>query len=399
MKKIELLAPAGDLERLKINLLYGADAVYIGGYKYGLRANATNFSLEEISKGCEFAHKLQKKVYLTLNIVFHNEDMMDVESYIKEVVESGIDAFIVSDPFIISYIKDNYPNIEVHLSTQNSTTNYEAIEFFESEGVDRVVLARELSLLDIEEIIKKVNLDIEVFIHGAMCTCFSGRCALSNYITNRDANRGGCSQVCRFSFLTKDKNFTMATKDLNASRYIEKMIQIGVRSLKVEGRMRSIYYLATVIGTYRKIIDTIYEGNLDEEFLKKQENILSRVANRETSSHYLDKEADYTDQYYTGRSEVSNQDYLGQVISYDKKNKLVKIYERNYFEVGSQVELFTPSGNIIPFTVEKLFDENQEEIKVARHPDNIYYIYLDTDILIEEYAMIRLIRKMGSKEL
>ncbi len=399
MKKIELLAPAGDLERLKINLLYGADAVYIGGYKYGLRANATNFSLEEIKSGCEFAHKLQKKVYLTLNIVFHNEDMMDVESYIKEVVESGIDAFIVSDPFIISYIKDNYPDIEVHLSTQNSTTNYEAIEFFESEGVDRVVLARELSLLDIEGIIKKVNLDIEVFIHGAMCTCFSGRCALSNYITNRDANRGGCSQVCRFSFLTKDKNFTMATKDLNASRYIEKMIQIGVRSLKVEGRMRSIYYLATVVGTYRKIIDAIYEGKLNEEFLKKQEIILSRVANRETSSHYLDKEADYTDQYYTGRSEVSNQDYLGQVISYDKKNKLVKIYERNYFEVGSQVELFTPSGNIIPFTVEKLFDENQEEIKVARHPDNIYYIYLDTDILIEEYAMIRLIRKMGSKGL
>ena len=337
MKKIELLAPAGDLERLKINLLYGADAVYIGGYQYGLRANATNFSLEEIKNGCEFAHKLQKKVYLTLNIVFHNEDMVEVESYIKEVVE--------------------------------------------------------LSLLDIETIIKRTKLDIEVFIHGAMCTCFSGRCALSNYITNRDANRGGCSQVCRFSFLTKDKNFTMATKDLNAARYIERMIQIGVRSLKVEGRMRSIYYLATVIGTYRKIIDAIYEGKLNEEFLKKQEIILSRVANRETSSHYLDKEADYTDQYYTGRSEVSNQDYLGQVISYDKKNKLVKIYERNYFEVGSQVELFTPSGNIILFTVEKLFDENQEEIQVARHPDNIYYIYLDTDILVEEYSMIRFIKK------
>ncbi|MCI8346997.1 MAG: U32 family peptidase [Bacilli bacterium] len=393
MNKIELLAPAGDLERLKINLLYGADAVYIGGYKYGLRANATNFSLEEISKGCEFAHKLQKKVYLTLNIVFHNEDMMDVESYIKEVVESGIDAFIVSDPFIISYIKNNYPSLEVHLSTQNSTTNYEAVEFFEREGVDRVVLARELSLFDIEEIIKKTKPDIEVFIHGAMCTCFSGRCALSNYITNRDANRGGCSQVCRFSFLTKDKNFTMATKDLNASRYIEKMIKIGVRSLKVEGRMRSIYYLATVIGTYRKIIDAIYNDNLDEEFLEKQENILSRVANRETSSHYLDKEVDYTDQYYTGRSEASNQDYLGQVICYDIQKKWLQIYERNYFEVGDQVELFTPRGDAIFFTVEKLLDENQEEILIARHPDNIYYIYLDTDILIEEYSMIRLIRK------
>lgn len=393
MKKIELLAPAGDLERLKINLLYGADAVYIGGYRYGLRANATNFSIDEIKRGCEFAHQLQKKVYLTLNIVFHNEDMAEVESYIKEVVESGIDAFIVSDPFIISYIKDNYPDVEVHLSTQNSTTNYEAIEFFENEGVDRVVLARELSLLDIEKITKKVKIDIEVFIHGAMCTCFSGRCALSNYITNRDANRGGCSQVCRFSFLTDHKNFTMATKDLNASRYIEKMIQIGVRSLKVEGRMRSIYYLATVIGTYRKIIDAIYRGDLDEEFLKKQENILSRVANRETSSHYLDKEADYTDQYYTGRSEASNQDYLGQVISYDKNDKLIKIYERNYFEVGDRVELFTPRGDTIAFTVEKLLDDNQGEIKIARHPDNIYYIYLDTDILIEEYSMIRLLEK------
>lgn len=393
MNKIELLAPAGDLERLKINLLYGADAVYIGGYKYGLRANATNFSLEEIRSGCEFAHGLQKKVYLTFNIVFHNEDMFEVESYIKEVVESGIDAFIVSDPFIISYIKNNYPGLEVHLSTQNSTTNYEAVEFFENEGVDRVVLARELSLVDIEEIIKKTKLDIEVFIHGAMCTCFSGRCALSNYITNRDANRGGCSQVCRFSFLTDHKNFTMATKDLNASRYIEKMIQIGVRSLKVEGRMRSIYYLATVIGAYRKIIDAIYNDDLDEKFLEKQENILSRVANRETSSHYLDKEADYTDQYYTGRSEASNQDYLGQVICYDSQKKWIQIYERNYFEVGDQVELFTPRGDAIVFTVEKLLDENQEEILIARHPDNIYYIYLDTDILVEEYSMIRLIRK------
>lgn len=393
MEKIELLAPAGDMMRLKINLLYGADAIYFGGYKYGLRANATNFSKEEIKEASEFAHKLHKKVYLTLNIVFHNEDMNEVEEYIDEVVSAGIDAFIVSDPFIISYIKEKHNNVEVHLSTQNSTTNYEAVNFFKSEGVDRIVLARELSINEIKEIIDRTKIDIEVFIHGAMCTCFSGRCSLSNYITNRDANRGGCSQVCRFNFKTDSDDFTMATKDLNLARYIKDLIDINVRSLKVEGRMRSIYYLATVIGTYRKIIDAIYGNYLTDEFLNEQEKILSRVANRETSSHYLVKEADYNDQYYTGRNESSNQDYLGQVINYDKKNKLIKIYERNYFKIGDKVELFTPKGEVIPFVVEKLLDENKNDIDIARHPDDIYYIFLDTDREIEEYSMIRLIEK------
>ena len=215
MAKVELLSPAGDLERLKVTLLYGADAVYIGGQKYSLRANATNFSLEEIKEGCDFAHKLNKKVYLTLNIVFHNEDMSEVEEYIKNVVDAGIDAFIVSDPFIISHIKNNYKNVEVHLSTQNSTSNYKAVEYFKNEGIDRVVLAREVGKKDIKEIIDKTHVDIEVFIHGAMCTCFSGRCALSNYITNRDANRGGCAQVCRFAFKTDEE------KDLFISKYKE----------------------------------------------------------------------------------------------------------------------------------------------------------------------------------
>ena len=393
MKKIELLAPAGDLERLKIDLLYGADAVYFGGQKYGLRANATNFSIDEIKEACTFAHKLSKKVYLTLNIVFHNEDMDGVEEYIRDVVDAGIDAFIVSDPFIISYIKDNF-NVEAHLSTQNSTTNYEAVNFFKDNGIDRVVLARELNIKDIEEIIKKTNLDTEVFIHGAMCTCFSGRCALSNYITNRDANRGGCSQVCRFSFNTESgNNFTMATKDLSLSKHIKELIDIGVRSLKIEGRMRSLYYLATVVGTYRKIIDAIYSDSMTPELEKKCEEILSKVANRETSTQYLFKEADYNDQYYTGRSEVSNQDYLGEVIEY--KDDLIKIYERNYFEVGDKVELFTPKGDSVEFIVRKLFNENMEELEVARHPDDIYYIYLETNIEIDKYSMIRLIEKKG----
>lgn len=390
MKKIELLSPAGDLERLKVTLLYGADAVYLGGEKYGLRANATNFTIDEIREGCSFAHRLGKKVYLTLNIVFHNEDMDGVTDYIGSVVDAGIDAFIVSDPFIISYIKSNYPNVEVHLSTQNSTTNYEAVNFFKNQGVDRVVLARELSKREIKEIIDKTGIDIEVFIHGAMCTCFSGRCALSNYVTNRDANRGGCSQVCRFAFETsEDKKFTMATKDLNMAKYIPDLIDIGVRSLKVEGRMRSIYYLATVIGSYRTLIDSYYNNRLTDEVMAGEEKILSRVANREVSTHYFMKEADFSDQYYTGRVEISNQDYLGQVLEYNRESKLIKILERNYFEVGDKVEVFTPNGDRVQFIVSSLFDADMNEIDVARHPDNVYYLYLDTDIDISDYSMIR----------
>ena len=392
MKKIELLSPAGDIERLKVTLLYGADAVYIGGEKYGLRANATNFTLDEIKEGCSFAHKLGKKVYLTLNIVFHNEDMEGVYDYISAVVDAGIDAFIVSDPFIISYIKNNHPNVEVHLSTQNSTTNYKSVEFFQKQGVDRVVLAREVSLEEMREIYNKTKIDLEVFIHGAMCTCYSGRCALSNYVTNRDANRGGCAQVCRFTFgVEGKKDFTFATKDNNLAAYIGNLIEAGVTSLKVEGRMRSLYYLATVIGTYREIIDRYYDSTLNDDVLKVLEERLARVSNREVSTHYLLGEASAKDQYYTGRNEASNQDYLGQVISYDKYNKLVKIYERNYFIVGDTVELFTPKGDRLSFMVKKLYDEDMNLIDVARHPDDIYYIYLDTEVEIEEYSMIRLL--------
>ncbi len=391
MKKIELLSPAGDLQRLKVTLLYGADAVYIGGEKYSLRANATNFSLEEIKEACDFAHKLGKRVHLTLNILFHNEDMSGVEEYIKDVVDCGIDAFIVTDPFIISHIKNNYPNVEVHLSTQNSTTNYEAINFFASQKVDRVVLARELSKDEIKEIIDKTDVDIETFIHGAMCTCFSGRCALSNYVTNRDANRGGCSQVCRFTFSNgNEEDFTLATKDMNMSNYIKDLIDIGVTSLKVEGRMRSLYYLATVIGTYRKIIDEIYANTLTDEKMKIYEERLNRVANRETSSHYFLKEADYTDQYFTGRQELSNQDYLALVTGYDKKLKSLVVVERNYFKKGDLVEIFTPSGETYDYEVDKIYDEEDNLIDIARHPEEVLKIPFEKEL--EEYSMIRLIK-------
>lgn len=394
MTKVELLSPAGDLERLKVTLLYGADAVYIGGEKYSLRANATNFTLKEIKEGCDFAHKLNKKVYLTSNIVFHNEDMADVEKYLKEVVDCGIDAFIVSDPFIISYIKSNFPKTEVHLSTQNSTSNYKAVEYFKQEGVDRVVLAREVGKKDIKEIIEKTHVDIEVFIHGAMCTCFSGRCALSNYVTNRDANRGGCAQVCRFAFeTTEEKDFTMATKDLNMAEYVTDLIDIGVKSLKVEGRMRSLYYLATVIGTYREIIDRYYNKTLTKEIMKKLEYRLSRVANREVSTHFFLKEADYNDQYYSGRQELSNQDYLGLITGYDKKNDCLILVERNYFKPNDKIEIFTPTGEVFPYTVDKIYDEEMNELEVARHPEQVLKLKFDHEL--PKYSMIRLITKEG----
>ena len=392
MKRIELLSPAGDLERLKITLLYGADAVYIGGRDYSLRANATNFSHEEIKEACTFAHKLGKKVYQTVNIVFHNEDTIGIYDYLKRSVEAGIDAFIVSDPFIINYITTNFPNVEVHVSTQNSTTNIETVKFFKKLGVKRVVPARELSKEEIKELCE-TGIDIEVFIHGAMCTFYSGRCTLSNYVTNRDSNRGGCSQVCRFAFDidNNDTKFTMATKDLNMARYIKDLIEIGVTSLKVEGRMRSHYYLATVMSSYRKIIDAYYDNKLTEELIREQEFILGRVANRETSTHYFDHLANDKDQYYTGRQELSNQDYLAYVLDYDKDNKILTISERNYFEPGDDIEIMEPSGKVVALKVDKIYDENMNELEKACHPEEILKIKVDE--IIEPCSMIRKVVK------
>lgn len=390
MKKIELLSPAGDLERLKVTLLYGADACYIGGYKYGLRANAVNFSIDEIKEACSFAHNLGKKVYLTMNMVFHNEDYEEVKDYIKEVVESGIDAFILSELNLVKYIKENYPNVEVHISTQNTNTNYLSVKFLKSLGVDRVVLAREVGINDIEKIGHLVDVDLEVFIHGAMCTFYSGRCALSSYFTNRDANRGGCSQVCRFLFKDeKDSFFSLATKDLNLIDYITKLIDLNVASLKVEGRMRSIYYLATVIGTYRKLIDKYIDKTLTDEDINKFKENLERVSNRENSSQYMKNEIDYNDQYYlTERSEKSNQDFLALVLSYDKKEKILYLKQRNLFSKGDNVVLFTPKDEL-SFVVYEIYDDKNNLIEVANQADSYVKIKLDVDFEVDKYAMIK----------
>lgn len=386
-KKIELLAPAGDLERLKVTLLYGADAVYLGGEKYGLRANAVNFSLEELKEGCTFAHKLGKKVYFTLNIVFHNNDMEGVYNYMEEVVKTGIDAFIVSDPFIISYIKKKYPQIEVHLSTQNSTTNYETVNYFKKEGINRIVLARELSKKEIKEIIDKTGVEIEIFIHGAMCTCFSGRCALSNYVTNRDANRGGCSQVCRFNFKTDEEDFTMASKDLCLAEEIKEIIDIKVTSLKVEGRMRSIYYIATVIYEYRKLIDLILSNKLTNSDILYSNAIINRCANRDSVPQFYDKTPSDKEQYYLGREEVSNQDFLGIVLK-KLDNKRILVEERNFFQIGDEVEFFGPGIEPISYKINKIYDEDMNPIEVARHPR--MHTYLDFTGNLPVGSMMRL---------
>ena len=284
MKKPELLAPAGDLERLKIALLYGADAVYIGGPMLGLRANAINFTLDEIKEGCDFAHKLGKKVHVTVNIVLHNKEIKYIKDYLINLEKAGVDAVIISDPAILKIAKEN-TNLELHLSTQASTLNIEAVKFFKDFGVKRVVLGRETSKKDIKQIIDNVDVDIEMFIHGAMCSSYSGRCVLSNFFTARDANRGGCAQICRCDFnlldedktpLKGEKEFTFCTKDLSNLVNLPEICDMGVSSLKIEGRMRSVYYIATVVGIYRKAIDKglVYTFNNSAEVIAK--DILSQ---------------------------------------------------------------------------------------------------------------------------
>lgn len=377
MEKIELMAPAGDIEKLKIALLYGADIVYIGGKKYSLRANASNFTIEDIKSSCIFAHKLGKKVYVTVNILFHDEDLEGVKTYLKELEEKGVDAVIICDAFLIPIIKKETPKLKIVMSTQMSTSNTLSVRHFLEEGVDSIVLAREVTKKEIKEIYDETHADLEVFLHGAMCTCYSGRCVLSNYVTNRDSNRGGCAQVCRFCFdldKKRKKNFSIATKDLNLADHIKGLIEIGVKHLKVEGRMRGTYYIATVISCYRNLIDAYYNNNWTKSNLERNLKLLSRVANRESTSQYFMKEATYKDQYYLDRMEVSNQDFLGLILDYDEKTSLATIEQRNYFKVGDKVNIFGPEKCDFDFEITEILNENDEKIEIARHPKEILKI-------------------------
>ena len=395
MKKPELLSPAGDLERLKIALLYGADAVYIGG-QFNLRANTPNFTLDDLKEGVEYAHKLNKKVYVTVNIAMHNKEYEKIKPYLKKLKEINVDAIIISDPGLIDIAKEI--GLEIHLSTQNSTLNKKAVKFWENEGVSRIVLARECTKEDIKDIKENNNIELEVFIHGAVCASYSGRCVLSNFLTNRDSNRGGCSQICRWDFdlyndnekIEGEKPFTFCTKDLSLAKHIPDLVKLNVDSLKIEGRMRSVYYIATVVKTYRKIIDEYCNNKKEYKYNKEYEKILDDVANRDSIPQFFDGNFSKEVQYYNGRNETTNQDFIGIVLSYNEKTKLAKVEQRNYFKKGDTIEIFGPKTRQ-QLKIKDIYDEDMNKIEIVRHPKQI--VYLKVEEKVEENYMIKCIDK------
>lgn len=395
MKKPELLAPAGDMERLKIAFHYGADAVYIGGPLLGLRANAINFTFDEIKEACNYAHNLGKKVYVTVNIVLHNKEVEKVEEYLKKLEEYNVDAIIASDLTVIKLALEK-TNLVVHLSTQASTMNYKTALFYKNMGVKRIVLAREMNREEIKKIKQNVDIELECFIHGAMCAGISGRCVLSNIFTNRDANRGGCAQVCRWDFnlvgdnnlLKGEKDFTFCAKDLSLLKYLPNMIEDSIDSLKIEGRMRSIYYIATIVGIYRKNIDKFINNKDTYKYNKEDEIILRNCANRDSVAQFYNNTNDYKIGYFNGRQEISNQDFLGIVLDYNKDTKMALIEERNYFKKGDTAILFGPNHDEYEFIINEIIDENNEQIEIVRHPMQKVYIKIDFDV--QKWDLIRL---------
>ena len=395
---IELLSPAGDFERLKFALRYGADAVYIGGKNYSLRANAINFTNEEIKEATKFAHSLNKKVYVTVNIVLHDENINGLKEYLLFLDSVNVDAIIVSDIYIMSLWKELNLKMELHVSTQASTLNKETALFYKELGASRVVLAREASEEDIKEIKDYTGLDLEAFIHGAMCTSISGRCIMSNYATNRDANRGGCAQVCRWNFAIDDENdnelgenYQMCPKDLNMAIYIKDMIDAGVNSFKIEGRMRSIYYIATVLSSYRKIIDDVINNRINDKTINYYLKVLNRCANRESNPQFFKGLPNYKDQYYNGNREVSNQDFLGVVLSND--NGLITLEQRNYFKKGTIVEFISPNFEETEYTIEDIYDEDMNLIEEANHAQMIVKFKTDIPLCKDDIMRLKTIDK------
>ena len=395
MNRVELLAPAGSLEKAKIALLYGADAVYVGGKQFSLRARASNFELEDLEKLAVFAHNLNKKVYVTMNIIPHDSDLNGLDDYLKYLEEIKIDAIITSSLYIMERAKVLAPNVERHLSTQMSTTSSLGIDYYKKRGVSRVVLAREVSMCEIEQIMSKTTTEVEVFVHGGMCSSYSGHCVLSNHMTNRDANRGGCAHSCRWNYtLYKDgveqkEFYNIGSKDLMALRYIPKMIDLGVASLKIEGRMKSMYYLAVVVRSYRMLIDAYYEkGFVEEEDIKKAEIEIGKAENRLTSNGFFDGLPKVAGQLYDDRSEHPTKEYIGYVLDYDKETNMALIEQRNYFKPGDVVEFFGPKLDNTVMTVEEIIDyETKEKLEVACHP--LQLLLIKVPFVLEKDDMMR----------
>ncbi|MGF7399476.1 U32 family peptidase [Thermoanaerobacterium thermosaccharolyticum] len=399
---IELLSPAGDIERVKIAVNYGADAVYFGGNNYGLRASV-GFSLEEIKYAVEYIKKHDKKAYLTVNIFPHNEDLVELPEYIYEVSKTGIDAVIVSDPGVFSVIKDVAPKLEIHISTQANNVNYRSAIFWHDLGAKRIVLARELSLEEIKEIREKTpdDLELEVFVHGAMCISYSGRCLLSNYLTGRDANKGECTHPCRWKYyLVEEKRpgqymsieeddrgtYIMNSKDLCMIKYIPDIIKAGATSLKIEGRNKSSYYVAVVTKAYRKAIDDYLEFGdkyvFDESLLEE----LGKVSNRDFTTGFYFGKPGAESQNYNSSSYIRNYNIVGMVIDYDEENGFAIVEQRNRFFLGDEVEIIGPH-DMFTEVINMMYDADGNEIKVAPHPQMIVKIPFKRKV--EKYYILR----------
>ena len=386
---VELLAPAGDLEKLKIAVLYGANAVFIGGLKFSLRSRASNFTISDIKEGCDFAHKHGAQVHVTCNIVMHEIDIDDILDYLKALEEAGVDAIIASSITILKLVKE-HTKMEAHVSTQTSTINTEAVKFYQDLGVDRVVLGRELSLEEIKEVKENTNIDLEVFIHGGMCVSYSGRCMLSNNMTNRDANRGGCAHSCRWNYdLYSNEElinpegdyFAMSSKDLCAIKIIPDLMKLGINSFKIEGRMKSLHYIATIVKAYRTIIDDVYNNSLKD--FSYYEAMIAKAENRLTSTGFLKGLPTINEQLYDLNLTLPSKDFVGIVLDYDKETKKVTIEQRNYFLPNTNLEVFGPNHNEI-IKIGEIFDKDEVSLDAARHPRQIVHIYSDYEFEIND---------------
>lgn len=404
LEKVELLAPAGNLEKLKMAIVYGADAVYMGGQEFGLRAYADNFSIEDMKKGIKFAHVRGKKVYITMNIIPHNEDLKEMAFYVKEICNIGVDAIILSDPGVYMIVKKTAPHIKVHLSTQANNTNWLSATFWYDAGISRIILARELSLNEISEIRKNIpeDLQLEVFVHGAMCVSYSGRCLLSNYMAGRDSNRGMCAHPCRWKYyLMEEKRpgeympvfeneqgtFIFNSKDLCMIKHIPAIINTGVRGLKIEGRMKSSYYVATVTKAYREVIDAYYNDPKNYEFDTKWLEEISKASHREYTTGFYFGKPKGEDQIYEKSSYIREYDFVGIVLEYDKISKIAKIEQRNRMFLGDKLEIVRPRGNYFNQRINSMKNEDGESIDVAPHPQMIVYMPMEHEV--GEYTILR----------
>lgn len=387
--------------KAKIAIMYGADAVYVGGKHFSLRSRASNFENEDIKELCEFARGYNAKVYVTVNIVFHDSDFEGIKEYIKYLSDIGVNAVIISSLSLIPIVKSIAPNLECHISTQLSSLNSSAVKALKEFGADRVVLGREASMEEIEMIASKVNTPLEVFIHGGMCSNYSGRCVLSNRMTLRDANRGGCAHSCRWKYHLYDNGneisnpdclLSMSSKDLRASRYVEDMIKCGIASLKIEGRMKSEYYIGQVVKTYRKMIDEIYEkGTLSEDRLEYYDDELTKAENRPSDDGFLSGECDNTKHLYGVNGAGVTHDYVAFVKDYDPGRCVGLIEVKNIFAVGDELEVFGPQIDNKVFTNVLMFDEDFNRVELANKPTQL--LTIRTPFELHPNDMIRKVNK------